>query len=163
MTPFSLSLILISSRLGVGAPLPEKAADGSWNRTELSSNDKLRKQLLGRNYDKVMKAAAANKSTPQNAGPASAKTASATPVKSEESDDEEEGRAAMVGKKRKAGPAHAKKPIVAGNSRTSDKVDGDESVPTKEAPSKPPSKGRKKATSYLDELLAERSKKRKKR
>lgn len=165
MTTSFLFLILISSRLGVGAPLPEKAADGSWNRTELSSNDKLRKQLLGRNYDKVMKAAAANKPTPQNAGPASAKTASATPAKSEESDDEEEGRAAMVGKKRKAGPgpAHAKKTTVAGNDQISDKVDGDESVPTKEAPSKPPSKGRKKATSYLDELLAERSKKRKKR
>lgn len=110
-----------------------------------------------------MKAAAANKPTPQNAGPASVKTASATPAKNEESDDEEEGRAAMVGKKRKAGPAHAKKTTVAGNVQTSDKVDGDESVPTKEAPSNPPSKGRRKATSYLDELLAERSKKRKKR
>lgn len=147
-------------RLGVGAPLPEKAADGSWNRTELSSNDKLRKQLLGRNYDKVMKATALNKPTPQSAGPAPAKTTSATPAK-EESDDEE-GRAAIVGKKRKAGSSHIKKtPVV--DSGTTDKVDGDDSVPTKEVPSKGPSKGRKKATSYLDELLAERSKKRKKR
>lgn len=108
-----------------------------------------------------MKAAAANKPTPQNAGPASVKTTSATTTK-EESDDEEEGRAAMVGKKRKAMPSHTNKtPVV--NNGTTDKVDGDESVPTENMPSKAPSKGRKKATSYLDELLAERSKKRKKR
>jgi hypothetical protein len=109
-----------------------------------------------------MKAAAANKPTPQNGGPAHAKTASATPAESEESDDEE-GRAAMVGRKRKAELTHAKKTTVADNDQTTGQADGDESVPTKEAPSKPPSKGRKKATSYLDELLAERSKKRKKR
>ncbi|KAJ5128474.1 hypothetical protein N7448_002194 [Penicillium atrosanguineum] len=151
----------VPETLGVGAPLPEKAADGSWNRTELSSNDKLRKQLLGRNYDKIMKAAAANKATTQNAGPLSAKTRSVTPAK-EESDDEEEGRAAMVGKKRKAAPSHTKKASVVDNEAT-DKLGGDEPVPTMEVPSKAPSKGRKKATSYLDELLAERSKKRKKR
>ncbi|OQD68521.1 hypothetical protein PENDEC_c034G04197 [Penicillium decumbens] len=151
----------VPETLGVGAPLPEKAADGSWNRTELSSNDKLRKQLLGRNYDKVMKAAAANKPTTLNAGSA-AKATTATPAKSEESDDEE-GRAAMVGKKRKTGPARAKKTTMEDNDRIPDEVNGDEPVPTKEASSKPPSKGRKKATSYLDELLAERSKKRKKR
>ncbi|KAJ6104234.1 hypothetical protein N7523_010554 [Penicillium sp. IBT 18751x] len=151
----------VPETLGVGAPLPEKAADGSWKRTELSSNDKLRKQLLGRNYDKIMKAAAANKSAPQNSGPASAKTMSATPVQ-EESDDEEEGRAAMVGKNRKAGTSQTKKPLVVDHENT-DKADGDESVPAQEVPSKAPSKGRRKATTYLDELLAERSKKRKKR
>jgi hypothetical protein len=108
--------------------------------------------------------AAANKPTPQNGGPAHAKTASATPAETEESDDEE-GRAAMVGRKRKAESesTRAKRTTVADNDQTTGKADGDESVPTKEAPSKPPSKGRKKATSYLDELLAERSKKRKKR
>ncbi|KAJ5311237.1 hypothetical protein N7476_007097 [Penicillium atrosanguineum] len=137
------------------------AVPETWNRTELSSNDKLRKQLLGRNYDKIMKAAAANKATTQNAGPLSAKTRSVTPAK-EESDDEEEGRAAMVGKKRKAAPSHTKKASVVDNEAT-DKLGGDEPVPTMEVPSKAPSKGRKKATSYLDELLAERSKKRKKR
>jgi len=107
-----------------------------------------------------MKAAAANKPTTLNAGSA-AKATAATPAKSEESDDEE-GRAAMVGK-RKTGPARAKKTTMEDNDRIPDEVNGDEPVPTKEASSKPPSKARKKATSYLDELLAERSKKRKKR
>ncbi|KAJ9649623.1 hypothetical protein H2199_000401 [Coniosporium tulheliwenetii] len=35
--------------LGVGAPLPEEIPDGSFKRSHLSSNDKLRKQLLGKN------------------------------------------------------------------------------------------------------------------
>ncbi|KAJ5225176.1 hypothetical protein N7468_006401 [Penicillium chermesinum] len=94
----------VPETLGVGAPLPEKAADGSWNRTELSSNDKLRKQLLGRNYDKIMKASATN---PANKGAApgfqAGKTApSAAPTNQDaESDDDEEGRTALVGKKRR--------------------------------------------------------------
>ncbi|OCL13985.1 hypothetical protein AOQ84DRAFT_270621, partial [Glonium stellatum] len=34
--------------LGVGAPLPKDVNDGSFKRRELSSNDKLLKQLLGK-------------------------------------------------------------------------------------------------------------------
>ncbi|KAF7718594.1 Uncharacterized protein PECH_006323 [Penicillium ucsense] len=203
----------VPETLGVGAPLPEKAADGSWNRTELSSNDKLRKQLLGRNYDKFMKAAAAAKkqapNTPATAGPGinGSSTQSNgnmhTPPQTQEDDydDDEEGRVSMVGKKnskmmkngnnkkRKAAATGAASAGVemspaadeAGLKSAADRredadglpnasadanahVDADDgpvetSPPVKQAPSK----GRKKATSYLDELLAERSKKRKKR
>lgn len=155
----------------MGAPLPEKAADGSWNRTELSSNDKLRKQLLGRNYDKVVKEAAANKASSLKAGSASSqigKTAAsaATPGKTESSDDEEEGRSAMVGKKKRMGNLAKTHPAAAGDeTQTVDQVDaGIEPSPAKETSAKSaPSKNRKKTTSYLDELLAERSKKRRKR
>ncbi|CAI7636797.1 unnamed protein product [Penicillium bialowiezense] len=134
----------VPETLGIGAPLPQKAADGSWNRSDLDSNDKLRKQLLGKNYDRVMKAAAEEK--------AAAKAASAKPVveaveSKEEEYDEEDGRAAMLSKtkKRKGGPAVHPAVLAAGTD------------------AKGPRKGRKKATSYLDEILAERSKKRKKR
>lgn len=172
-------------RLGVGAPLPEKAADGSWNRTELSSNDALRKQLLGRNYDKFMKAkqaaakggvsALARKTAASGSGSAAA----GDDKDNEEEEEEEEGRVSMVGKKRgrrrEIGPASdagasapaAADATTAGNAEDASGKAGSGTVETgatATATARPaPAKGRKKATSYLDELLAERSKKRKKR
>ncbi|KAJ5683151.1 hypothetical protein N7462_006316 [Penicillium macrosclerotiorum] len=148
-------------RLGVGAPLPEKAADGSWNRTELSSNDQLRKQLLGRNYDKIMKAKAAAKST-QTTAAQPGKPAS-TLVNSHDDDgddDEDEGRTSMVGQKKRKTKQTQPQPTTP----TDQSDNAENGAAPSEVHAKPaPSKGRKKATSYLDELLAERSKKRKKR
>ncbi|CAG8908964.1 unnamed protein product [Penicillium egyptiacum] len=158
----------VPETLGVGAPLPQKAADGSWNRTELDSNDKLRKQLLGKNYDRVMKAAAEQKAAAA-ASTAAAASASASAAKADVEDeyDEEDGRSAMLAKqknKRKGGagagrgvhPAAAVAAAEAGDK-------GSEEGERDGAPAPARSKGRKKATSYLDELLAERAKKRKKR
>ncbi|KAJ5175462.1 uncharacterized protein N7482_001339 [Penicillium canariense] len=157
----------VPETLGVGAPLPEKAADGSWNRTELSSNDQLRKQLLGRNYDKAMKASAAAKqasiAAKAGASAPTGKAGSATPANHEDADDdEEEGRASMVGKnKRRFGQPRAQPNMSADKGNAEN---GDNQTVLTEAPAQSaPSKGKKKATSYLDELLAERSKKRKKR
>ncbi|CAG8386622.1 unnamed protein product [Penicillium salamii] len=142
----------VPETLGIGAPLPQKAADGSWNRSDLDSNDKLRKQLLGKNYDRVMKAAAEEK--------AAQKAAKAIPVEKEEKEeeeeyDEEDGRSAMLSKqrekKRKGAPGVHPAVLAAEAAAGTGETD------------KGPRKGRKKATSYLDELLAERSKKRKKR
>ncbi|KAJ5788417.1 hypothetical protein N7457_003407 [Penicillium paradoxum] len=147
----------VPERLGIGAPLPQKEPDGSWKRTELDSNDKLRKQLLGKNYDRVMKAKAEEK-----AAAAAVRAAPAlNDAKDVEDDDEEDGRMAMLARqknKRKGGavhPAAAAAAAAAGD----DKGGESEDVPAPAARSK----GRKKATSYLDELLAERAKKRKKR
>ncbi|KAJ5659138.1 hypothetical protein N7507_005589 [Penicillium longicatenatum] len=156
----------VPETLGVGAPLPEKAADGSWNRTELSSNDKLRKQLLGKNYDRFMKAEAEKKAAAKasTAAAQAAKTAAAAAnQQDEESDDDEEGRLASIGRnKRKAAPLKAKTKVVNGEDKGSQDeqdVPSAKEVPVRQAPLK----GKKKATSYLDELLAERAKKRKKR
>lgn len=152
--------------LGVGAPLPQKAADGSWNRTELDSNDKLRKQLLGKNYDRVMKAAAEQKAAAA-AATAAAASASAGVAKAEveEEYDEEDGRSAMLARqknKRKggAGSGRGVHPAAAAAAAEAGDKGGEEG---EGAPAPARSKGRKKATSYLDELLAERAKKRKKR
>ncbi|KAJ5400552.1 Protein of unknown function DUF3245 [Penicillium sp. CMV-2018d] len=156
----------VPETLGVGAPLPQKAADGSWSRTELDSNDKLRKQLLGKNYDRVMKAAAEQKAAAAAATAAAASaSASVTKAEVEEEYDEEDGRSAMLARqknKRKggAGAGRGVHPAAAAAAAEAGDKGGEEGegVP---APAR--SKGRKKATSYLDELLAERAKKRKKR
>lgn len=105
------------------------------------------------------KKAAAKAST---AAAQAAKTAVAAANKQdEESDDDEEGRFASIGRnKRKAAPLKAKAQAVEENKDSQE--DGQE--PSKEVPMRQaPLKGKKKATSYLDELLAERAKKRKKR
>ncbi|KAF7172049.1 hypothetical protein CNMCM5623_004351 [Aspergillus felis] len=177
--------IAVPETLGVGAPLPEKAADGSWNRTELDSNDKLRKQLLGKNYKKVMAASAGVKSgkpVGQNGVPAgkTAASSAAGTGDADDDDDDEEGRTVMVGRKgdlRKKAVDSARKRKATTDIAEGDGVapsgageikDGDsEDTPAKqEGPlsrSAPGPRGRKKATSFLDEILADRSKKRKKR
>ncbi|OOQ85806.1 hypothetical protein PEBR_23929 [Penicillium brasilianum] len=169
----------VPETLGVGAPLPEKAADGSWNRTELSSNDQLRKQLLGRNYDKFMKASAAAKqasaAAKSTASAASAGASSAVQEEDDDQDDDEDGRVSMVGKKKRrvgqgraaqtgSGSGSGVTPVSTPGDVEDAGAKGEDGVVQTDAPVKQaPSKGRKKATSYLDELLAERSKKRKKR
>ncbi|KAL2866833.1 DUF3245 domain-containing protein [Aspergillus lucknowensis] len=178
----------VPETLGLGAPLPTKAADGCWSRTEIDSNDKLRRQLLGRNYKKVM----AEKARQKNAAPGSislapinstSSKAKGTLPRREENgtgggggdddndDDEEEGRTVSVGKN----PSSRKRKL---DGRTKPtwlenvgdwKGNGDNRGGDKDAGETAASqaglkwKGRKKGTSFLDEILAERSKKRKKR
>ncbi|KAL3441911.1 hypothetical protein BJX65DRAFT_321967 [Aspergillus insuetus] len=179
----------VPERLGLGAPLPTKAADGSWNRTELDSNDQLRRQLLGRNYKKVMAEKARQKNTEYVAGSSTTTTtttnstykgrgpqqrgekggAGAGDSDDDDDDDEEEGRTASIGKK---GLSNKRKVVTRVEStRTEDGGDGSrenggigDDEDGEKAPSQPAprSKGRKKATSFLDEILAERSKKRRK-
>ncbi|PYH72554.1 DUF3245 domain-containing protein [Aspergillus vadensis CBS 113365] len=175
----------VPETLGVGAPLPTKAADGSWNRTQLDSNDKLRKQLLGRNYQKVMaaKKASAAKGGSNDAAAASTNLTKNGVAKTEEEDDddEEDGRTAAIGKKKAMSAKKRKAPepqaqtgseTVGGefgdSKQTSDVGDGtgdkaDQLDKQPGASSSRPARGRKKGTSFLDEILAERSKKRKKR
>lgn len=211
----------MNNRLGLGAPLPQKHADGSWNRAELDSNDQLRRQLLGKNYQKIMREKAREQEgeggrQPSNLGSSGNGVDKSVGGAEEEKDDDEEGRTAAIGKKttqsqfqsqgqsrsknqrkkknkkRKAdsndnpgldlnsqsqsqSQFHAEaetdtagpelKPV--GDYQTQNKQ-GDEAkdVSGKEDPGNETSwgpKGRKKATSFLDEMLAERSKKRKKR
>ncbi|RDW67114.1 DUF3245 domain-containing protein [Aspergillus mulundensis] len=164
----------VPETLGLGAPLPSKAADGSWNRRELDSNDALRRQLLGRNYKKVMaekeKARKATADSAASENPVSkGTTGHDQQVSRVGDDDDDEGRAALIGKK-----ASSRKRKVGGHTEPTAQpqsadgevanVDSEEPDERKAANSQEPkSKGRKKATSFLDEILAERSKKRKKR
>ncbi|KAL4915179.1 hypothetical protein BDW62DRAFT_212908 [Aspergillus aurantiobrunneus] len=173
----------VPETLGLGAPLPTKAADGSWNRIEIDSNDKLRKQLLGRNYKKVMTAKARQKT---DAGSVSSVTKNPDPNRTgnhqrssgvgdvgdnddDDVDDDDEGRAASIGKKMSSRKRKAEG-IAERPAQTQDangKLENEYSEgPNQEKTAnsqQPKPKERKKATSFLDEILTERSKKRKKR
>ncbi|PGH13722.1 hypothetical protein AJ80_06227 [Polytolypa hystricis UAMH7299] len=137
----------VPEKLGLGAPLPQKQADGSFNRTELSSNDKLRQQLLGRNYRKVMANASRPPVAPKNSIQASTQTTS----QDAESDDEEEGRSSLGKNKRQRSSAQGSR--AASETDTQDTNNSDQVRG---------SRGKKRGT-YLDELLSQRSKKKKKK
>lgn len=174
-------------RLGVGATCPEKTSDGSWNRAELDSNDKLRRQLLGKNYQKVMMkdkkvggvvrswsaststSTSISTSTPGSGNPAgkseigSAQTDTNHQQKDED-EDEEEGRVALVGngkkrRKREAGSgSHPDQVRPRGLSVDDDGIDIGSEI---ESTQSRPGKSKKKATSYLDAILADRAKRKK--
>ncbi|KAL4812613.1 hypothetical protein BDW67DRAFT_169831 [Aspergillus spinulosporus] len=163
----------VPETLGLGAPLPTKAADGSWNRRELDSNDELRRQLLGRNYKRVM--AEKEKARQKTTDPASKNyiprgapghNQQGSGVGENDDVDDDEGRAASIGKN-----ASSRKRKVGGSAEPTTRTEGaDSEVKYKDSEEEETAssqglkaKGRKKTTSFLDEILAERSKKRKKR
>lgn len=111
-----------------------------------------------------MKAAAANK--PSHLKPAvPAPGTGATNAQDDESDDDEEGRTASIGQKKRKATSQKVKSVAEPEQKDAQEGEqGGAPSMTKDVPVRQaPSKGKKKATSYLDELLAERAKKRKKR
>ncbi|KAL1988514.1 hypothetical protein VTN96DRAFT_8909 [Rasamsonia emersonii] len=176
----------VPEKLGLGAPLPQQgAADGSWNRTELSSNDKLRQQLLGKNYRKKMQSDSAtttkdnsnniNKRRPDVVG-ATSKAAGTTTTAAAASDDEEEeqGRSAL-GRSKKTSTDERKPATEAvsadeknkdNNATKDENDDGNDDDDAGKSASKrglaaSSSKG-KRAGTFLDELLSDRSRKKRK-
>ena len=131
-----------NGRLGVGAPLPQEAQDRSLLRRALASDDKLLQQLVGRRTAKAhiaARQAPKAKARSQKAGPPVPAT-----TKVDESEDEEEGRAAAFkSNKHNAEPTKETAGARQSNHR--------------------PQKSRRIPTSYLDQILAERAKKKKKR
>jgi hypothetical protein len=170
----------------VGGVIPKDIADGSFTRRTITTNDKLLEQLIGK---KKAKAHMASKLQAERLGaaPPQPKNSRQAIAKKDESDDEEEGRAATFRSKRRKVAKPKPAPVsdddmedLEQKSKPSvpDEVPENPSVPEEsgEAPtkkfyddvelepapkrSKPiPSRSRAKPTSYLDELLAERSKK----
>lgn len=142
--------------MGVGATVPK---DGEVKREELSSNDKLRRQLLGKDYEKKLgkgkREREQAKSRPLQAG-SKARPASSKHSVGEDSEDEP-GRSAL-GKPRKN---HPKKPLV--------KPDGDTGEDASLLPDTytgPPAEHRsseKRNINYLDEVLEDRSHKKHKK
>lgn len=121
----------------------------------------LKKQLLGKNYKKVGKEPAVS-GAERAEGPNSASGGTGSVLKKpadDEEEEEEEGRASLVGKKGKKPSGHPET-IQPGLDNVGD--ENEEEPPTKKAAGST-ARGKKKATSFLDEVLAERSKKRKKR
>lgn len=143
-------------RLGVGHAVPQDIADGTFTRRAPTTNDKLLEQLIGK------KRAKAHLAAKQDAERASARQQPAWQQqqqqkneahKVEESDDDEESRAAVITSKRQKTQAEKKKRDAGSKDESGDEIDL--------KPKKRVRKGRAGPTSYLDELLASRSAKKK--
>ncbi|PGG95768.1 hypothetical protein GX51_08121 [Blastomyces parvus] len=160
----------VPEKLGLGAPLPKTQQDGSANRTELSSNEKLRKQLLGKNYKKFTPSVPGTASRPDKKQQQHQHHRAKPQPASD--DDEDEGRSSLGRNKRKraegrggeatttaaTAAATATEPAAVADN-PNDNGEDDQS----DDGSAQRSTQRKKPASYLDELLSERSKKRKKK
>ena len=173
-------------RLGIGAPLPKDVADGSFKRRELSSNDKLLKQLLGK---KAAKAAKVHPTKNSSKSPGPSQNLGSKPVKPpiRQEESEDEGRTSTFKSKRTkqknisgSYPQNVQSPLetiskkrgrLDMNGNDSDNTDdgGDaikgevSSHQLKPTVAGPENKVLSKSTNYLDQVLAERSKKKKKK
>lgn len=175
------SHLTIHSRLGVGGILPKDIEDGSFTRRAPTSNDKLLEQLIGKKKAKAHIAAQQQASKPGTQQQQKFSRSSGS-TKKEESDDEDEGRSAAFQSKRR----RLKKPPVTVQDKESDgdipkgqtinetpepssitvpepTKDMSEEEEAKAPPKAIPRRAKPKATSFLDEILAERSKKKKKK
>jgi len=153
----------------VGATPPKDSTDGILRRKDTFSLDTLRKQLLGKHAGSRMQTP--NQS--QNVLSAQARPATSKSTQPDSSDEEESGRSAAFTLKRRAGKYQD------GGIRTGEESNTkEEKVPESEAdnsddqdvaaqslPSRPAtqSRSKRKASSFLDELLAEKSKKKRKK
>jgi len=176
-------------RYGVGASIPKEIEDGSFTRRVPTSNDKLLELLKGKKAAKAHLAAKQDIKTKSQ----QLKSAKPTPILKDESDeeegrasafnlrrqrpkkpvpitkgddtDEEEGRSSTVtSKKRKTTNSEQSKldeGAEKANIGLGPQVEGSDGDTTK-TPSKPLVQ-RSKPKSYLDEILAERSNKKKKK
>ncbi|KAH7045964.1 hypothetical protein B0J12DRAFT_701101 [Macrophomina phaseolina] len=152
-----------SDILGVGAEPPKEIADGSFKRNQLSSNDRLRQQLLGKHAAKgrAIQPADNISNAPAHLPTKKLEKPNKGTRVQEDSDDEENGRAAMFRSKRKAAPAPVNKHESMGDSDSESEVKG--KVQAKQEAPAVQEKTRKRPVSYLDELLEERSKKKSKK
>jgi hypothetical protein len=170
---------LNSCRLGVGGILPKDVADGTFTRRTIGTNDKLLEQLIGK---KKAKAHIAAKQHAERLGAQPQPKQGRQVAKKEESEDEEEGRAATFKSKRRRVAKPKPDPVSADDGDEEAKLlvaaeeeeqketptpqeddDLSDSGPTAAKPRSKNNRGRAKPTSYLDELLAERSKKKNKK
>lgn len=151
-------------RLGLGAPLPQNTDGLNASELDSNANEKLRKQLLGKNYKRVLKEREREKEVragPSNANilPSADKLSPAENGQGEDEGEDEEGRASLVGKKNGKRKSKADSAPGQSGSWTPDDNVGQANNVSRTAPTA----RNKKAMSFLDEVLAERSKRRKKR
>ena len=142
---------LIRARLGFGARIPK---DVEVKREDLSSNNRLRKQLLGTDYMKKQKKKAHNGGVETVGG---SKPLPANGKRIAESDSEDDGGRSSLGKARRT--------------RKWTRILSDGELVNEAASELPESKeydldeslSRKKASNYLDEVLADRTLQKRKR
>lgn len=143
--------------MGIGATVPK---NGDVKREELSSNDKLRRQLLGKDYEKKLgkrkREEERSKSRPLQAGskprPASSKQ------RVDEDSEDEPGRSAL-GKPRRG---HAKNATAQPNGEAREDAVLKSNMST-DAASMEHGNAHKRTSNYLDEVLEDRSRRRHKK
>lgn len=180
-------MLTTSTRIGLGGILPKDIEDGSFTRRIVTSDDKLLQQLIGKKKAKAHIAAKQEAARPNVAAKAQQYRKQA--AKREEEDDEEEGRAATFKSKRQGKREKQEVNKVEsddedeetrakrlGNSAIKEEgVSKGDAVADAEKDAQPikkeerdkeaeviqpaPKKARTKPKSFLDEILAERSKK----
>lgn len=172
----------MSEQAGIGSKIAfgdEGLPDGAFQRNKLSSNDKLLEQLLGKKAAQAKRKSqeAQKRSSTSNTAHSGLVAGRAKhPGRDQESDDDEEGRAATF---KSRNPRKARKDEqdegrleidyaddAAGNDRapeeSSDPVQHDDVEPA--LPSKATNQpAKKRPSSYLDELLAQKSNKKRRR
>jgi hypothetical protein len=156
-----------SELTGIGAVVPTGDDDDGnemLSRQETAATQRLRKQLLGDRVGPPAGSLSANGSMIQGGGHSAASKSRPRPsTKKDESDDEEEGRAAL-------GKSKSKKNSVGGNSKVPDSLQrdpdsGNENSGTAQQLRSPSLQitSKKRGTSYLDQLLADRANKKNKK
>ncbi|KAL8750602.1 MAG: hypothetical protein Q9199_006962 [Rusavskia elegans] len=147
----------VPEMLGLGAKLPEDLKDWDLKRQKLSSNDQLRRQLLGKDHAKLRSKDSHDRTALRDAEPplSIGSKPRPTPVKrglEDENSDAEGGRASL-GRKKVKKPAEAAGPEK--DKCIEDAVNKEEPGNERQATLK----HSKKANNYLDEVLSKRKEK----
>ena len=139
---------LIRVRLGLGATMPK---DGDVKRQDLSSNDKLRKQLLGKDFAKLYERSGSGGKSGLGVLPMGSKPRPTAAKRAVENDEEDEGGRSSLGKSKRRRKADKQ-----GSDEAWDGTGTTKSVESnlEELVSRP-----KKPSNYLDEVLADRERK----
>lgn len=186
-----LRVLIFMFRIGLGGILPKDVENGSFTKRTLTSDDKLLQQLIGKKKAKAHIMAKQEAARP-SAATKTHRYSKPAVAKKEVSDDEEDGRAATFKSKREGRKARKPpkaldsddedeetraKRLAAGaktedretkelttetpvEDKSSEKVEEEEEA----EPAPPaPKKVKTKPKSFLDEILAERSKKKSKK
>lgn len=148
---------LIVGRLGLGAPLPADIKDGDARRQELTSNDKLRRQLLGKNFQKLQGRGINESKSALGSVQLGSKSRPAAVKREWDSDDEDEAGRSSLGKSKRKKVAATREAAGGGDDEDVRAPDGEE-IRRLDASRLP-----KKARNYLDEVLAEKSRKKQKK
>ncbi|KAL8852966.1 MAG: hypothetical protein Q9221_002216 [Calogaya cf. arnoldii] len=143
--------------LGLGAKIPEDLKDWDLKRQKLSSNDQLRRQLLGKDHAKLRVKGGHERPAHRDAGPpllvgSKPRPAPAKRGLGDNSSDDEGGRASL-GRKKVKRPAEAIEPEK--DESLEDAVNVEE--PRNER--QDTLKRSKKANNYLDEILSQKKQK----
>ncbi|KAI9700805.1 MAG: hypothetical protein M1836_002174 [Candelina mexicana] len=153
----------ISELAGLGALLPEEVRDGDPNRQELSSNDKLRKQLFGGKIASSVKSGIRPEVT--GTGVVRHRTVTKPPravvadAGNDDGDEDEGGRSSLGRSKRKRGQEHG-----AGTGEGGPDITAKQSTPLPgQEQARQLLRGTKPPSNFLDEILAEKSHKKKKK